>query len=83
MDDIDMECYIMPRVVPFLQHTIIQLRDEVGGAHRDSIPVIGGLINCGRGLDYYYYTIAKAIVRILNGSAHGSIKEFQFRDLIL
>ena len=43
MDDIDMECYIMPRVVPFLQHTIIQLRDEVGGAHRDNIPVIEGV----------------------------------------
>ena len=32
MDDIDMECYVMPKVVPYLQHTIIQLREEVGGA---------------------------------------------------
>ena len=37
MDDIDMECYIMPRVVPYLQHTIIQLREEVGGARRSTL----------------------------------------------
>ena len=32
---------------------------------------------------YYYYTTAKANVRIFDGSAPGSIKEIQFRDLIL
>ncbi len=29
MDDIDVECYVLPKVKPFLKHPVIQLQEEV------------------------------------------------------
>ena len=30
LDTIDVECYVLPKVEPFLKHHIIQLKDQVG-----------------------------------------------------
>ena len=67
-----------PRVKPGLR-VKIKANNELHSAIVEECSYVSKLsYDC-----YYYYTTAKANVRIIDGSAPCSIKEIQFRDLIL